>query len=47
MKVLRESSPMNTNMTGFECFFINLCDPVLWTKIASAMEGFRGERPEP
>ena len=30
---------MNTNMTGFRCFLKNLCIPVLWTKVASALEG--------
>ena len=31
--VLSKSYPMNTTMTGFRCFFKNLCVPVLWTKI--------------
>ena len=38
LRVLSESSPMNTNMTGltwFSKFFIF----VLWTKVASALEG--------
>ena len=30
---------MNTNMTGFGCFLKNLCIPVFWTKVASALEG--------
>ena len=30
---------MNTNMTGFN----NLCVLVLWTKVASALEGLKGE----
>ena len=30
---------MNTNMTGFRCFSKNLCTLVLWTKVASALEG--------
>ena len=25
LRVLGESYPMNTNMTGFRCFFKNLC----------------------
>ena len=30
---------MNTNMTGFRCVFFKYCFLVLWTKVASAMEG--------
>ena len=30
---------MNTNMTGFRCFFKNLCVLVLWMKVALALEG--------
>ena len=37
--VLSESYPMNTKMTGFRCFFKNLCILVLYTKVASALEG--------
>ena len=32
---------MNTNMIGFRCFFKNLCVLVLWTRVASALEGLR------
>ena len=35
LKVLGESYLMNTNMAGFRCFF------VLWTEVASALEGLR------
>ena len=38
MRLLSESYPMNTNMTGFRCFS-NICILVLWTKLASALEG--------
>ena len=34
LRVLSESYPMNTNMTGF-----NLCVLVLWTKVDSTLEG--------
>ena len=30
---------MNTNMTEFRYFSKNLCVLVLWTKVASALEG--------
>ena len=30
---------MNTNMTGFRWFFKNLCVPVLWMDVATALEG--------
>ena len=40
-KVLSMSFQMNTNMTGFRCFSINLCIHVLWMKVASAFEGSR------
>ena len=33
---------MNTNMTRFRCFSENLCDIVLWTNVASALEGLKG-----
>ena len=36
--VLRESFLMNTNMTGFMFFEISFI-PVLWTKVAKALEG--------
>ena len=39
LRVLSESYPMNTNMTGFRWFSENLCILVLWTKVASALEG--------
>ena len=35
---LQESYQMNTNMTGFRCFSKIF---VLWTKVASALEGLR------
>ena len=35
LRVLNESYPINTNMTGFK----NLCILVLWTKVTSALEG--------
>ena len=31
---------MSTNMTGFRWFSKKLCILVLWTKVASALEGF-------
>ena len=39
MKVLGESFPMNTNVTGFQWFFENICVLVIWMKEASALEG--------
>ena len=36
LRVLGKSFLMNTNMTGFRKF----CVLVLWTKVASAFEGF-------
>ena len=39
LRVLSESNSMNTNMTGFRLFFKILCILVLWTKVASALEG--------
>ena len=41
LRVLSESYPMNTNMTGFYMFFKDLCIFVLWTKVASALEGIK------
>ena len=41
LRVLMESYPMNTNMTGLKWFTKNLCVIVLWTKVASALEGLR------
>ena len=39
LKVLSESFPMNTNITGFRCFFAkNLCIPVLRMIVALALE---------
>ena len=38
-RVLSESYPMNTNMTGFRWFFQNICVLVLWAKVALALEG--------
>ena len=37
--VLSESFPMNTNMTDFRCFSKIFASVMLWTKIASALEG--------
>ena len=37
LRVLSESYPMNTYMTGFR-FFIDLCMSVVWTKVAPALE---------
>ena len=37
--VLSESFPMNTNMTGLRWFWRNPCGLLLWTKVASALEG--------
>ena len=39
LRVLSESNPMNTNMTGFPIVFKNLCFLVLWTNAAAALEG--------
>ena len=30
-------------MPEFKCVFLNLCVLVLWTKVASALEGFNAE----
>ena len=38
LRVLRESYPMNTNMTGSRWFSKNLYVLVLWMKVASALE---------
>ena len=43
LRALIESFPMNTNMTVFRWFSKNLNVLVLWTKVASAMEGLRIE----
>ena len=39
LRVLSESYPMNTNITGFGWCFKNIGIRVLWTKVASALEG--------
>ena len=39
LRVLSESHTMNTNMTGFRWFSKNSCVLVLWTNVASALEG--------
>ena len=48
-KVLGESYPMNTNMTGFRRFSKIFCFFVLSSKVASALEGLTlrvpGEKP--
>ena len=36
LRVMSKSYPMNTNMAGFRCFSEIF---VLWTKVASALEG--------
>ena len=41
MRVLSESFPMNTNMTGFRWFSKKDCILVIWKKVASALEGLR------
>ena len=38
MRVLNESFSMNTKITGFR-WFLFFCILVLWTKVASALEG--------
>ena len=39
MRVLSESYPVNTNITGFGWFSKKVCVLVLWTKVVSALEG--------
>ena len=39
LRVFSESYPINTDMTGFGLFFLNLCIPVLWMKVDVALEG--------
>ena len=46
LRVLSESYPMNTNMTGFGWFSKNLCILVRWMKVASALVGLSPEKPE-
>ena len=41
LRELSESFPMNTYMTGYRYFFQKLCVLVLWTKVASALEGLK------
>ena len=41
LRMLRESSPMNTNATGFRCFSEKNCVLVLWPKVASALVGLK------
>ena len=43
LKFLSKSLPMNTNMTGIGMVLKNLCFLVLWTKVASALEGLIDE----
>ena len=38
LRVLSKSYPMNTNITGFRCFFKKICVLILWTKVASALK---------
>ena len=40
LRELSKSFPVNTNMAGFKWFSKKLCVFVLWTKVASALEGF-------
>ena len=42
LRVLSDTYLMNTNMTEFRWFLKNICVLVLWTKVASALEGLRG-----
>ena len=39
LRVLSESSPMNTNITGFRWFSKIFASLSFWTKVASALEG--------
>ena len=39
LRELSESFPMNTNMTGFRRFSKVFALLVIWTKVASALEG--------
>ena len=39
MRVLSESYPINTNMTGFKWFLKTIWVLVLWTKVTSALKG--------
>ena len=39
LRVLSESYPMNTNLTGFRWFSKTLCIHVLGTKVTSTYEG--------
>ena len=39
LRVLSDSYPMSTNMTGLIYLSINLCVLVLWAKVASACIG--------
>ena len=41
MRVISRGFPMNTNMAGFTWFSKDLCILVLWTEVASALEGLR------
>ena len=47
LRVLGESYPMDTKMAGFRTFFKNLRVLVLWTKVASALEGLNHEALQP
>ena len=44
LRVLSESYPMNTNMTGFRWILRILCIFVLWKKVALALEGLRHKK---
>ena len=40
-RVLGESYPMNTNMIRVKMDFVNLSVLLLWTQVASALEGLK------
>ena len=41
LRVLSESYPMNSNITGFRWFSKVFASFVLWMKVASALEGLK------
>ena len=40
LRVLSESTPINTNLTGFRWVFVII---VLWAKVGSALEGLKSD----
>ena len=44
MRVINESYPMNTNMTGFRWFSKTIWVLALWTKVASELKGLSVNR---